>query len=82
MQGKIECTYDKLVELFGEPLPGDGDKTHCEWVVAFIDGPEATIATIYDWKEWISPKNVTDWHIGGFSKAAAQKVQKAVEVPQ
>ena len=63
--GCITTTYDKLVELFGEPMEGSDDgKTTAEWVIEFEDGE---VATIYDWKISSTPKNLHDWHVGGRS---------------
>ena len=76
LQGYVETTYAKLVEVFGEPQ-GASDKTTAEWFVQFGDG---TIATIYDWKVHESPMDKYSWHIGGFNKQAVYLVQKALEV--
>tara|TARA_X000001316_G_C895171_1_gene15432 strand:- start:200 stop:511 length:312 start_codon:yes stop_codon:yes gene_type:complete len=73
LQGTINTSYDRLVELFGQPLQleeGDG-KVQVEWAVKFNDG---TLATIYDWKEDKTASAVTEWHIGGFSQAAVFNV--------
>lgn len=72
----ITTTYDRIVEVFGDPTIGpdaDGDKTTCEWHIKFADG---TIATIYDWK--LRDTNYGDygWHIGGHRREALWKVQE------
>mgnify|MGYP003352991921 FL=1 len=59
--GYITTTYADLVEAFGSPLPG-GDKTNSEWIIKFADGE---VATIYDWKEPVTPVYDYNWHIGG-----------------
>jgi hypothetical protein len=69
--GYVRTTYAKIVEVFGEPDHRGGDKTTVEWALQFDDG---TVATIYDWKEYRTPKEVYDWHIGGFSKYAQDRV--------
>jgi len=74
-QGTIATTYDKLVQTFGEPNGGPGDKTNSEWILKFPDG---TIATIYDWKLSQTPKDLYDWHIGGHSKKAVGAVYAAM----
>lgn len=74
LKGRIHATFERLCEVFGEPVTG-GDKTQVEWAVLFEDG---TIATIYDWKEDISPQFVTDWHIGGKTQMADLLVYEAV----
>lgn len=59
LQGTINTSYDRLVDLFGEPtqLEADG-KVQVEWAVKFTDG---TLATIYDWKEEKTVSAVTEW---------------------
>ena len=47
LQGHINCSYDRLTELLGEPTEGDGYKVDAEWALQFDDG---TIITIYNWK--------------------------------
>ena len=75
LQGRIVTTYDKLVETFGEPNGGPGDKTNSEWILMFPDG---TVATIYDWKLSQTPKDLYDWHIGGHSKKAVTAIIQAM----
>lgn len=73
LQGYIEESYDRLVELFGEPTEGDGYKVDAEWLVEFEDG---TVATIYNWKngrnycghEGDPVEVITAWHVGGHSR--------------
>lgn len=78
LQGTINATYARLVEVFGEPnCNGDAYKVQKEWIIKFEDG---TIATIYDWKEGDNHyTNVTDWHIGGFSDIVVTLVNAALE---
>ena len=71
LQGTVNTSYDRLVNLFGEPITRSDDKFQVEWAVKFDDG---TLATIYDWKEDTNPSDVTEWHIGGFSQAAVYNV--------
>lgn len=65
-------TYMDLLDVFGEPMEGDGYKVDAEWQILFDDG---TVATIYNYK---NGKNYCgddgldvcdmvgdDWHIGG-----------------
>jgi len=75
LMGYVETTYDKLVAVFGAPRRGPGDKTTCEWVLRFADG---TVATIYDWKEDATPTDQYDWHVGGSSKYALDRVNDAL----
>ena len=74
LQGYVYTTYDKIVEVFGNPT-SSGDKTTCEWDITFDDG---TVATIYDWKECQTPKGYYDWHIGGRSKWAVELVTNLI----
>lgn len=85
LQGYINATYDRLVSVFGPPNgEPDGYKTQAEWV---LESP-AGVVTIYDYKqgdcycgegEGIPAEQVTDWHIGGRSEAAAQWVTRQVQ---
>lgn len=85
LQGRIEETYARLVEVFGEPnCDGDEYKVQKEWVIEFDDG---TIATIYDYKEGDAYNGegqgthytrVTDWHIGGRNQRAVLLVNEAL----
>lgn len=86
LQGCIVETYDRLVEIFGEPnFDGDEYKVQKEWAIKFEDG---TVATIYDWKEgdcYNGAGNgkhytkVTDWHVGGAAKKALFYVNETLE---
>ncbi len=74
-KGIIRAYYHELVEVFGLPDRGpdnyDADKVTCEWNLQFEDG---TVATIYDWKESETPMGQYDWHIGGKSFEAVERV--------
>jgi hypothetical protein len=72
LQGYVQAYYHQLVEVFGEPEAG-GDKTTVEWCLSFEDG---TVATIYDWKEYHTPMGPYDWHIGGKSQKAVDRVTR------
>ena len=76
LQGYIEAYYHQLVEVFGEP-EGGGDKTTVEWCLSFEDG---TVATIYDWKEYETPMGRYQWHIGGRSQKAVDRVTRAFKL--
>lgn len=77
-QGNIITTYDRLVELFGKPMP-EGDKTNAEWALQFSDGDEDVVATIYDWKMSQTPFHTYGWHIGGTDKRAVDLVHSVVK---
>ena len=72
LQGTINTSYDRLVELFGQPTQVEADgKVQVEWAMKFTDG---TLATIYDWKENQVPEGVTEWHVGGHTQHALYNV--------
>lgn len=85
LQGYINCSYARLVEVFGEPTGvGDDYKSDAEWVVEFSNG---TIATIYNYKTGKNylgshgqrTKDITDWHIGGEIIQVVELVEKAIK---
>lgn len=79
LQGYVQTTYDKLVELLGEPnrgQSGDG-KVNCEWVLD-IDGEPITI---YDWKQEEIPKEEYGWHVGGLGVQALLDLKEALNLP-
>ncbi len=79
LQGEVSISFDRLQKIFGDPiLSGPGDKVQAEWIIQFEDG---TIATVYDWKEWVDYKKVQNWHIGGYNNKAVQKVKMALSIP-
>ena len=62
-RGMVYTTYDKLVEVFGEPNVSASDKVFTEWGIEFqvpveddgmgdVDDYDTVDATIYDWKEY------------------------------
>jgi hypothetical protein len=71
LQGYIRAYYHQLVAVFGEPDYTNGDKVTAEWCLDFEDG---TVATIYDWKEYETPMGLHQWHIGGKSQEAVDRV--------
>lgn len=84
LQGYIEADYDELVACFGEPTSeGDGYKVDAEWELKFADG---TVATIYNWKnghnylgeDGLPPECITNWHIGGKTARAVERVKDAL----
>jgi len=82
LQGYLNASYEKLVELFGEPLEGNY-KTDAEWEVQFSDG---TIATIYNWKDGknycgesgVDIFDIESWHVGGNSSRSELMVNLAI----
>ena len=84
LQCEIDVTYALLKKTFGkETCDGDGYKVDAEWVLKFEDG---TVATIYNYKSGKNyngkngtPKSkITDWHIGGTSYKAVERVEEAL----
>lgn len=47
LKGYIEANYQKLVQILGEPLEGDGYKVSGEW---YIEADNGAVVTLYDWK--------------------------------
>ena len=88
--GYIECSYDYLVNLFGEPvLPTDNYKTSAEWHIDVRrnDKLVGTVA-IYDYKQHnnytkdgTETKDITSWHIGAKSAKVAGELIAFVEHP-
>jgi hypothetical protein len=87
LQGYVEATFLTLVQAFGLPnSDGDGYKVDAEWIVRTPSG----VATIYNYKdgknycgeEGLAVKDITDWHIGGHSKAVVSHIQARVKEVQ
>jgi hypothetical protein len=83
LMGYISTTYDRLVEVFGEPThfeSGDG-KVTAEWDIEFTDDEgDVHKATVYDWKQYEdgTPDGKYDWHIGGRTGEVVGFVQDLV----
>lgn len=76
LQGYVHTTYDRLVEVFGQPTYTEpGDKTTAEWILQFGNG---TVATIYDYKEYTTPAGMYNWHIGGHDARAPYYVNELI----
>lgn len=59
----LDITFDRLVELLGQPLFIKTDKSWVNWAIIVNETTERTI-TIYDWKQQLPIKQVTRWNIG------------------
>ena len=76
-KGEIITTYDKLVELFGEPSKGTADgKTDVSWKIEFDNGH---VASIYNWKNGVkygnpNVKSITEWNIGGYKSEVVKLI--------
>ena len=91
-RGMVYTTYDKLVEVFGEPNVSASDKVFTEWGIEFrvpveddgmgdVDDYDSIDATIYDWKEnWGGASRVGSyvWHIGGHNYQSVELVYEAL----
>lgn len=72
LQGYATTSYQKMVELFGEPDCFDDDKSDAEWVIKDHKG---RIFTIYNYKNGknhcgkngIPTDKIDRWNIGGHS---------------
>ena len=91
LRGKGFATYDRLVEIFGEPnLPASDDgKVWNEWSLQFEVGkPEdddwdVVDVTIYDWKEphiHVARYGKYEWHIGAKNHLGVECVYDALEI--
>lgn len=78
LRGVINASFQEVVDAFGLPLPGDGEKVKAEWIVCFDLGHETVIATIYDWKRDESPESNCTWNIGGFDMRCVELVEDAI----
>jgi len=67
-QGVVKTTYDKIVNILGEPTSFDAspyEKVNASWSIEMKD-KDKTIFTVYNWKDGYVPTEEYDWHIGGF----------------
>ena len=75
LQGHVQTTYDRLVEVFGQPQFTDADpyeKVACEWTVEAevqdeFDSDSIVYKnfTVYCWKYGRIPTEECEWNIGG-----------------
>jgi len=82
LQGYIKTTYDKLVEVLGEPTYTDADpyeKVNCEWTVATENEDGDTVKfSIYNWKDGRIPTEEYEWHIGGYGFEAVSEAHEII----
>lgn len=82
LQGYVDTPYSVLVELFGEPHEGDGEKVDAEWDIVTPAG----IAHIYNYKDGVNylgaegtpTEKIRDWHIGGKNKNVVAWIHMAL----
>ena len=91
-KGMVHTTFEKLVEVFGEPNVSASDKVFTEWGIEFrvpveddgmgdVDDYDTFSATIYDWKEphgSASHYGKYGWHIGGRDHRSVELVYEAL----
>ena len=84
--GTVNCDYNKLVALFGEPDFGDSYRSDAEWDIEFHDEAK-TVACIYNWQNGINYLGrdgtdtpfITSWHVGGKTQRALELVIQLLE---
>ena len=87
--GYIKCSYQELIDAFGEPLridlsTSDG-KTDVEWEIEFQDG---TYLHIYNWKngknylgeEGLEVEDMTEWNVGGHTAKDLEKLKLVFQI--
>ena len=83
LKGNIDCDYDTLVKVFGEPAGlYDNCKSDCAWDLV-INGIVVSIYNYKDGKNYLGAKgldvkDITDWHIGSNSNRAQEFVEIAI----
>ena len=72
LQGYVDVSYNRLVEVFGEPHYRMGDKSTVEWSFEH----EGVAFTLYDYK-WQSAQSdlVEGFHVGGTTPEAVDMVR-------
>ena len=84
LNGKLTATYDKLVELLGNPdLETDTSKTDAEWTITF----KKEIFAIYNWKNGKNYcgefgdeiEDIIDWNVGGENKEVAKELIELIK---
>jgi len=82
LQGYIKTTYDKLVEVLGEPTYTDADpyeKVNCEWTVMVPQEDSSPVKfSIYNWKDGRIPTEEYEWHIGGYGFEAVSEAHEII----
>ena len=64
--GEIDCSYDKLVDVFGEPSDIKFEKVNMIWMIKYKKG----YISIYDWKTSEDPKTRDTWFVGSIDDDA------------
>ena len=69
--GHLSCSFDRLVELFKEPLAGDGRESDVMWQIILSNFHAISIynyknGKAYMNKDGLEVHNITIWTVGGF----------------
>ncbi len=76
-QGLLKIKYPELCAIFGQPEgPSMDGKVQVQWTIKIAG---SVIATIYDYKENQSPRDLLVFHIGGKTKDVVQLVELIVK---
>ncbi len=80
----IGARYETLVRLFGEPGPGDAEKTDVWWDLSLPDGTRAAIHNWKDGKNYLGDEGhpveeITGWTLKTEDAEASERVKKYVE---
>lgn len=82
--GSVNCSYSKLVKLFGEPNDSGCYKSDYEWRINFDSGDHVFI---YDWKvgknylgeeDGLEKEDITCWSIGGSRDSLSKIIENIV----
>ena len=84
LKGYIECDYEALVAVFGEPTTADGYKVDYEWIVQDVD--KGIIATVYNYKDGknycgdsgLNAHQINEWHVGGKTGEAVKFIADCI----
>lgn len=82
--GYLECTYARLVDLFGEPLAGDKQYSDAQWHVMLENGHPVGIANYKDGEAYLGddgkqPNAITNWRVIGHYEDDTKVVSELVE---
>ena len=77
--GRIDAAYQEIVDVFGEPQQFEAGKCDVQWNFLWPDGMVATIYNYKDGKNYLGDEGtatalIRDWHVGGKTKEAADRV--------
>lgn len=81
----INCTYDRLFELFREPFLGDGKDSDVEWQFMLPNGHPISI---YNYRTGVAyngsddgklPKDITIWNVNGHYDTDADSIKEFIE---